>query len=51
MPGDYNGDGKAEIAVFNRGTGKLEIIFSDGSHEKINLSKYKNLMPGCFVGV
>lgn len=50
MPGDYNGDGKAEIAVYHSGTAELEIHFNTGS-KKIDLSKYKNLIPANFIGI
>ena len=51
MPGDYNGDGKAEIAIYHLASAKLEIAFSDGRRKNIDLSKYKKYTPASFIGV
>ncbi len=51
MPGDYNGDGKAEIAVFHIKSGKLEIFFTGGNKKIIDFSKYIGLIPANFIGV
>ena len=51
MPGDYNGDGSSEIAIYDPSSSELEINLPDGTHKKINLLKYKNSVPACFIGV
>ncbi len=51
MPGDYNGDGINEIAVYNTSTGWLEIFFNNGTKRKIDLSKYRGLTLASFIGV
>lgn len=51
MPGDYNGDGKVEIAIYHLDTSELEIAYDTKPHEKVDLSKYKNLIPANFIGI
>lgn len=51
MPGDYNGDGSDEIAVYHSDTSELEILYTNGERKKINLSNYKDLIPASFIGV
>ncbi|MBI3591379.1 MAG: VCBS repeat-containing protein [Candidatus Melainabacteria bacterium] len=51
MPGDYNGDGKAEIAIYHLNTSKLEIVYENGKNKEIDLSKYKNYIPASFIGI
>ena len=51
MPGDYNGDGKAELAIYDTKTNTLEILSSDGTKRSIDLSKYRGLTIANFIGV
>lgn len=51
MPGDYNGDGRAEIAVYHISNSELEILYDGGASKKIDLSKYKNYIPANFIGI
>lgn len=51
MPGDYNGDGKEEIAIYHIDNSELEIAYDSGQSKKINLSKYKNQIPANFIGI
>ncbi len=51
FPGDYDGDGKAELAVLHQGKFELEILLQDGTKRKINLSKYKKFTPASFIGI
>ncbi len=51
MPGDYNGDGKADIAIYHIDTSQLEVLFDNNTKKDIDLSKYKNLTPASFIGI
>ena len=51
MPGDYDGDGKAEIGIYHLETAELEIPLSTGIIKKIDLSKYKNYTLASFIGI
>ena len=53
MPGDYDGDGKSDIAVFHIRTSELESLSLQGVHKKIDLSKYRNLtlIPASIIGI
>ena len=51
MPGDYNGDGSSEIAIYDPDSSIFEIYFKNGTSKKISLAKYKNFVPACFIGV
>jgi hypothetical protein len=51
MPGDYNGDGKTDVAIYHINNSELEIVFDNGTRKQINLSKYKNLIPASFIGI
>lgn len=51
MPADYNGDGKDEIAILNKETWNLEIMQTGSNIKKVDLSKYKDLIPASFIGI
>jgi hypothetical protein len=51
MPLDYDGDGKANIAVFHLDTYELEVILSNGEKTKKDFSKFKNLIPASVLGI
>lgn len=51
FPGDYDGDGKSDIAVYKYKSSELEIILPEGKTKKIDLHKYKKFIPACFIGV
>lgn len=51
IPGDYNGDGRADIAVYHLDSSELEIIYTNGTRRVVNLSRYKKLVPAFFIGV
>lgn len=51
MPGDYDGDGKDEIAVLHTNTYEFEIHNFNGELKVVDLAKYKNLVPASVLGV
>lgn len=50
MPGDYDGNGTDDIAVYDKGSGILKILYID-QIRTINLLKYKNYLPASFIGI
>ncbi|MBI3309700.1 MAG: VCBS repeat-containing protein [Candidatus Melainabacteria bacterium] len=50
LPGDYNGDGIDEIATLNLSTYELLILNKDETTTKVDLSKFKGLIPASFIG-
>ena len=51
IPGDYNGDGKDEIAVYHPDNAELEIMFDNKTLKKINLLKYRQYFLASILGV
>lgn len=51
MPGDYNGDGSSDIAIYHVDKSALEIIFSEGASKTIDLAKYAGFFPANFIGI
>lgn len=51
MPLDYDGDGKADIAVFHLDNYELEVLLANGEKSKKDFSKFKNLIPASVLGI
>lgn len=51
MPGDYDGDGKSDIGILHHEIYELEILYSNKSTEKINLSRFKGFTPANIIGI
>lgn len=51
MPGDYNGDGSSEIAVFHQDSGVFEIGSTPETKKTYNLSKHVGSIPASFIGI
>ena len=51
LPLDYDGDGKANIAIFHLDTYELEVILSNGEKVKKDFSKFKGLIPASILGI
>lgn len=51
MPGDYNGDGKDDIAILHTDTFIFEILKEDGSNKKVKLDRFRGSIPASLIGV
>lgn len=51
VPGDYNGDGKSEPAVYDQSSSKFVILFENGTKKEINCSKHRTHILSNFIGI